>query len=151
VVELHDPQTYALVDAQQAVLYTDGTASIPFTQSAGSYYIVIKHRNTLQTWSAGPVDCSESTALYNFTTAPDKAYGNNQVQVEPGVWAFFTGDLNLDEYIDAFDYSQFNDDNLAGIHGIYIATDMNGDGFVDAFDYSMFNDNNLNGVMSIHP
>jgi hypothetical protein len=153
LVELHDPQTHALVDAQLAVLYTDGSATIPFTQSAGSYYIAIKHRNTVQTWSANPVDCSESTALYDFTTDSGKAYGNNQVQVEPGVWAFFTGDINQDEYIDGNDFPLFDQQSASSglFDGTYTATDMNGDGFVDGNDFPVFDNNSFNGASAIHP
>ena len=153
VVELHDPLTYVLVDAQQAVLYTDGTASVPFTQSAGSYYIAVKHRNLLQTWSANPIDCSESTALYDFTTAIGKAYGGNQVEVEPGVWAFFTGDLNQDDFIDGSDFPQYDFESASGglFDAVYTITDMNGDGFVDGNDFPVYDVNAFNGISSAHP
>ena len=151
IVELHHPTTFELIDLKKVVLKTDGTVAATFSQPAGSYYIGIRHRNSIQTWSADPIACTAATALYNFTTAANKAFGANMVQVETGVWAFYTGDLNQDEFIDAFDYSGYNDDNLAGINGMYTATDMNGDGFVDAFDFSEYNDNNLSGISSIHP
>ena len=139
-----------MIDAEQAVLHTDGTASVPFTQSAGSYYIAIKHRNTVQTWSANPVACSDSTA-YDFTIASDKVYGDNQVQVEPGVWAFFTGDINQDEFIDSNDFPPFDNDVFNGVAFEYVATDMNGDGFVDSNDFPVFDSNNFNGVTALHP
>ena len=151
VVELHDPQTYEMIDTKKAVLHADGTASVPFTQSAGLYYIAIKHRNTVQTWSANPIACSDNTALYDFTTAPDKAYGNNQVQVEPGVWAFFTGDMNQDEFIDGNDFPPFDADSYNGVNTVYVATDLNGDGFVDGNDFPVFDNNSYNGVSAVHP
>jgi hypothetical protein len=151
VVELRDPQTYALVDAQWALLHLDGTASVPFTQPEGDYYIAVKHRNTLQTWSANPVNCSEVTPVYDFTTSPGKAYGNNQVQVEQGVWAFFTGDLNQDDFIDGNDFPAFDTDSFNGVNGVYVATDMNGDGFVDGNDFPVFDSNSFNGVSAIIP
>ncbi len=151
LVELHDQQTYALVDAQWAILNTDGTATVPFTQSAGDYYIAIKHRNTVQTWSAAPVALSDTAPLYDFTIASDKAYGDNQVQVEQGVWAFFTGDLNQDEFIDGNDFPEFDADSFNGVAQQYVATDMNGDGFVDGNDFPVFDNNSFNGVTSVHP
>jgi hypothetical protein len=151
LVELHDPQTYQLVDAQWAILNTDGTATVPFTQSAGDYYIAIKHRNTVQTWSAAPVALSDTAPLYDFTIASDKAYGDNQVQVEPGVWAFFTGDLNQDDFIDGHDFPAFDTDSFNGVAQVYVATDMNGDGFVDGNDFPVFDNNSFNGVTAIHP
>ena len=151
IVELHHQTTHALIDSKKAVLLTNGTVSATFFQPAGSYYIAVRHRNTLQTWTAAAVACTASTPLYNFTTAANKAFADNQVQVAAAVWAFYTGDLNQDEFIDVSDYPSFDTDNLGGVNGVYVNTDMNGDGFVDVSDYPIFDNNNLNGVVSIHP
>ncbi|MEP7165123.1 MAG: M36 family metallopeptidase [Ferruginibacter sp.] len=152
-VELHHPATYALIDSKKVVLLTNGLVSATFTQPAGSYYIAIKHRNSIQTWTAGPVACSSSTPLYNFTTNANKAYFDNQVQVEPGIWAFMTGDLNQDEFIDGNDFPGYDAESAsAGLFdATYTATDMNGDGFVDGNDFPVYDVNSSNGVMSIHP
>ncbi|MEP7165178.1 MAG: reprolysin-like metallopeptidase [Ferruginibacter sp.] len=151
IVELHHQTTHALIDTKKVVLLTNGTASATFIQPAGSYFIAVRHRNTLQTWTTAPLACTSSTPLYNFTTAANKAFGDNQVQVAAGIWAFFTGDLNQDEFIDVSDYPFFDSDNLGGVSGVYASTDMNGDGFVDVSDYPVFDNNNLSGVSSIHP
>ena len=150
-VELHHPTTYALIDTKQTALNTDGTVYVTFTQPAGSYYIAVKHRNTLQTWTAATVACTTSTPLYNFSTAANKAMGNNQVQVQSGVWAFFTGDLNQDDFIDSNDFPDFDADSYNGVVAVYKATDMNGDGFVDGNDFPVFDMNSYNGVASVHP
>ncbi|MEP7165179.1 MAG: reprolysin-like metallopeptidase [Ferruginibacter sp.] len=152
IVELHHPTTYALIDSKKAVLLTNGTVSATFAQPAGSYYIGIRHRNTLQTWSAGAVACSASTPLYDFSTAANKAFGNNQVQVAPGIWAFFTGDINQDEYIDGNDFPLYDSESASGglYDGTYTVTDMNGDGFVDGNDFPVYDVNSSNGVSSIH-
>ncbi len=150
-VELHHPTTFALIDTKQAVLLTNGTVSATFTQPAGSYYIGIRHRNTLQTWSANTLSCTASTPLYDFTDAASKAMGNNQIQVEPGVWAFFTGDLNQDDFVDGNDFPAFDTDSFNGVNSVYVATDMNGDGFVDGNDFPVFDVNSFNGVLAIHP
>lgn len=150
-VELHDANApYAVVATTTAMLNTDGTATATFAPVSGSYYIAIKHRNTLQTWSANPVAVGAVASNYDFSTAANQAFGDNMIQIG-GVWTLYTGDMNQDEFIDAGDYSGFDNDNLNGVSGVYVATDMNGDGFVDAGDYSIFDNNNLNGVQSIHP
>ena len=151
IVELHHPTTFALIDSKKAVLLTNGNVSVSFAQPAGSYYIAIRHRSTVQTWTANPVACSASTALYDFSTAADKAYGDNQVLVEAGIWAFFTGDLNQDDFIDGNDFPAFDTDSFSGVNGEYKATDMNGDGFVDGNDFPVFDVNSFNGVSSTHP
>ncbi|MEP7166230.1 MAG: putative Ig domain-containing protein, partial [Ferruginibacter sp.] len=150
-IDLHHPTTFALIDSKKAVLLTNGSVSVTFTQPAGSYYIGIRHRNTIETWSTNAVACTASSALYDFSDDPAKAMGDNQVLVESGVWAFYTGDLNQDGFVDVSDYPDFDNDNLGGVSGVYANTDMNGDGFVDVSDYPVFDNNNLTGVASIHP
>ncbi len=151
IIELHHPTTFVLIDSKKGVLLTNGRVSVTFTQPEGSYFISIHHRNTLQTWSANAIACIFSTPLYDFSMAANKAYLSNQVQVEPGVWAFYTGDLNQDEFIDPFDFGDFDTDSQNGVNGVYVATDFNGDGFVDPFDFQVFDANSQNGVTSQHP
>ena len=150
-VELHHPTTMALVDTKKIVLSTTGMASANFTKPGGEYYIAVRHRNTTQTWSAAPVLCSSATPLYNFSSAANKAFGNNQAEVAPGVWAMFTGDLNQDDFIDSNDFPDFDTDNFNGVNSVYVATDMNGDGFVDSNDFPVFDNNSFNGVSSMRP
>ena len=151
VVELHHADNFALLDSKKAVLLTDGTVSVNFTQPEGTYYIAIKHRNTIQTWSANPVDCTVSTTEYNFTAAQNKAFGDNQVEVQTGKWAFYTGDLNQDDFIDGNDFPAFDTDSYNGVNTVYVATDMNGDGFVDGNDFPVFDVNSFNGVSAVYP
>ncbi len=148
---LHHPTTYALIDSRKAVLQTNGTILVNFIQPDGQYHIVIRHRNTVQTWSSLPLFCSASTPLYDFSTGANKAFGNNQIEVEPNVWAFYTGDLNQDDFIDGNDFPAFDTDSFNGVNSIYVATDMNGDGFVDGNDFPVFDVNSFNGVSSLHP
>jgi hypothetical protein len=152
IVELHDSlDPSIIVDTQQGLLMTDGTASITFpAASAGSsYWIVVKHRNSIQTWSALPVPFAAATD-YDFSTSDQQAFGGNQREIETGVFAIYSGDINQDEFVDAFDYPLYEVDLLSFATGYY-ASDMNGDGFTDAFDYVVYEQNNLYFVMSSHP
>ena len=150
-VELHDAASpYALIASTKTVLNTDGTATANFTSVSGSYYIAIKHRNTLQTWSANPVSVGGVPAIYDFTTGVNKAYGSNMISTA-GVWTLYTGDIDQDEFIDGNDFPGFDTDILNGVTSVYIATDLNGDGFVDGNDFPLFDANILNGVQSVHP
>ena len=152
-IELHDPATITLIDTKEAVLLTDGTVSVTFIQPVAAYYIAIRHRNTVQTWSADPVICTVNSPLYNFSMASTKAFGDNQVEVEPGIWAFYTGDINQDEYIDGNDFPQYDFESASGglFDGTYTPTDINGDGFVDGNDFPVFDINSFNAISSIHP
>jgi hypothetical protein len=151
-VELYDGATGTSLEASaQGVIMTDGTVSLslPADVVGNDYYIAVKHRNTVATWSAAAVTFS-STTSYDFTSAASQAFGDNMIEVETGVFAMFTGDINQDEFIDPFDYPSFELDNVTFAGG-YLATDLNGDGFVDPFDYPVFELNNVNFVMSAHP
>lgn len=147
VIELHDGTSpYATAYTFSGVLQTDGTLSCTFpgATQGNSYYIVVNHRNAMQTWSANPVLISAVTT-YDFSTASNQAYGDNQVQVATGVWAFYSGDVNQDLSIDAFDYLLMDPDIYNGAGG-WLATDLNGDGSVDAFDYLIYDPNGYNGI-----
>ena len=151
-VELRDAATGTnVVASAKGVILTDGTISLslPASVVGNDYYIVVNHRNTVQTWSADLVTMAATTS-YDFTTAAAKAFGDNMIEVEAGVFAMYTGDINQDEFIDPFDYPAFDIDNINFESG-YKATDLNGDGFIDPFDYPTFDINNINFVSSVHP
>jgi len=142
---------YSVVASTFTTLMTNGTASCNFSGTApGNYYVVVKHRNGLQTWSANPVALGNASTSYNFTTASNKAYGDNMVEVEPGVWAFYSGDFNQDENLDLSEYSYFENALNNFLYG-YENTDLNGDGSVDLLDAPMLEDNINNFLYSIHP
>jgi hypothetical protein len=151
-VELREATTGINIEVQaKGVINTDGTIalSLPGIVIGNSYYLVVKHRNAIQTWSAAAVTMT-STTSYDFTTASSKAFGDNMIEVETGVFAMYSGDINQDEFVDPFDYPSFDIDNINFESG-YKATDLNGDGFIDPFDYPTFDINNINFIMSAHP
>ena len=150
-VELHDAVTYALVDTATGMLMTDGSLSVTFTTAAaGSYYIVVKGFNLIQTWSAEPQAVGTTPLSYDFTSASSQAYADNMREVEPGVWAIYNGDVNQDENIDGSDYTVWELDANEFAFGFY-ATDINGDGNVDGSDYTIWEANANNFIYSAHP
>jgi hypothetical protein len=141
---------FTIASSSTQVINTNGTFTFNGTAAIGqSYYIVIKHRNGLQTWSANPVLLTENT-MYDFTTASNKAYGSNQSEVESGVWALFSGDLNGDENIDLLDLGNLETD-ISNFQFGYFATDINGDGNVDLLDSPIVEENINAFVFSSHP
>ncbi len=107
-------------------------------------------------WSANTITISNGGS-YDFTTGAGKAYGSNQIDVySEGIWSFYSGDINQDQFIDANDYPFFDYDNFNAVAFVYldsfgVDSDINGDGFTDANDYPIFDNNNFKAVMSIHP
>jgi len=151
-VELHNPSSpYATADSVKTILNYDGTATASFSVSRTNHYywIAIKHRNAIQTWSHDTVYFTSSTS-YDFTADSSKAYGDNMINVDTGIWALYNGDLNQDGSIDISDYPIWDYDQSHGFYGYY-KTDMNGDGNVDLLDWPVLDDNISAGIYSQHP
>jgi hypothetical protein len=149
-VELRDITTYAMVQSVRTVLNQNGTANCVFPATTGDYYIVVKHRSAIQTWSALPVTVGPTAVSYNFTSAANQAYGDNQVEVSTGVWALYSGDIIIDENIDLLDLGTLELDISNFSYG-YMPTDLNGDGNVDLLDSPVLEANISNFVFSYHP
>jgi hypothetical protein len=132
------------------VLNTNGHSQFTFNPiPTGLYYVVLKYKNSVETWSASPIPILTSST-YDFTVAANNAFGSNQTEVESGVWALYSGDINQDGSIDAFDYLIQDPDIISGASG-YLTTDLNGDGSVDAFDYLVLDPNIVDGVGAATP
>jgi hypothetical protein len=140
-----------LVDTAIGTLKTDGTLSVTFnTAAAGSYYIVVKGSNLVQTWSAMPQSVSAIPLSYDFSIAVTQAYGSNMIEVISGVWAFYSGDINQDETIDNSDSDSLFSDIENSNFGVFV-TDLNGDGTVDNSDTDVFYINVANSIYSNNP
>ena len=152
-VELRDVNSpHGALYTTTAMLQTNGTATCVFTAGVtpGNYYIAIKHRNALQTWSAAPVAIG-ATGSYNFTTAATQAYGTAaQVEVATGIWALYSGDVVVDENLDLIDIGSVETDASAFLFGYY-ATDLTGDGNVDLLDTPIVEINAGKFIFSQHP
>jgi hypothetical protein len=141
---------YTIVSSSKQVLQTNGTVTFGGTANLGqSYYITIKHRNTVETWSANPVMIHENS-FYDFSAGAGQAYGSNQHEVSSGVWAFYSGDINKDENVDLLDLGFIEADINNFLFG-YFATDINGDGNIDLLDTPVVDDNINAFVFSAHP
>jgi hypothetical protein len=81
---------------------------------------------------------------------PNNALGDNQVEVEPGVFAIYTGDINQDGNIDIFD-SPLLDTDIASFSFGYLVTDLNGDGNVDIFDSPILDENISKFIYAVTP
>jgi bacillolysin len=150
-LELRDVVTKSLFATTTTMLQTNGMATATFNSAiSGNYYLVIKHRNAVQTWSANPIAVSSITPLYDFTNAANKAFGSNMAQVEPGVWALYSGDLNLDTNVDNADFSLWEADANVFLFGNF-ATDLNGDSNVDNADFSIWEANSNSSIYVMTP
>ena len=80
----------------------------------------------------------------------NNAYGDNQIEVETGVFAIYSGDMNQDGFIDIFDQIQLDNNLFDGISGYY-PSDLNGDGIIDIFDQIVLDNNLFIGVGTMSP
>jgi hypothetical protein len=152
-VELHNSSVYSTIayTFNNVNLSTAGalSATVPGILS-GSYYVTIRHRNSIATTTASAVSFTGSSISYIFTNAASKAYGSNMKSVSGGYWAIFTGDVNQDGLVDSGDMIPVDNANFTFTTG-YIPTDVNGDGLVDSSDLILVDNNSKDFVSSVTP
>jgi len=135
--------------SQKALLHSDGTASLDFlSTAAGNYYIAVRHRNSMETWSAFPVIFNSSIVNYSFSNSLTQAYGNNMNDLGDGNFTIYSGDVNQDGFIDFSDYTELSI-NIELFQFGYFTCDLTGDGFVESSDLSII-ENNI-GKLVIRP
>ncbi|MFY8020017.1 MAG: hypothetical protein ACOVP1_02420 [Bacteroidia bacterium] len=150
-IVLHDKNNFDSVYSVKTTLGVggDAIASIPASFIGNAYYVAIKHRNSIETWSADTIVLNSSTS-YNFSTSASQAYGANQVDLGSGVFGIYSGDINQDGSIDFLDYPDLDLGSINGDLG-YLNTDLNGDASVDFLDYPIIDLNSINGVVMLRP
>jgi hypothetical protein len=125
------------------------TTTVPGNFS-GSYYLALKHRNHLETWSAAPISFVGTSISYNFTDAAARAFGNNQKEVWPNTFGLYAGDATQDGTINADDADNVSAQANAFATG-YIPQDINGDGSIDALDLILIDNNAAISRHAQHP
>jgi mannan endo-1,4-beta-mannosidase len=152
IIELHEPNSpYGLVQSYKGLLQTNGKVNCiyPTNIIGNSYYVVVKHRNSIQTWSKLPVVFTYNTK-YDFSTSLNKAFANNQIQVGANIYAIYNGDAQQDGAIDNGDFSIWEMGANIFLTG-YQNADINGDGTVDNSDFNLWEANANNFVAVITP
>jgi C1A family cysteine protease len=112
----------------------NGTSQVTFGVPAGSYYIVVRHRNHLAIMSASAVALSASSSLYDFTTAQSQAYttGPDPMIVLPdSTFGMVAGDASPSGLVNASDRLVVK--NNTGASGYNIG-DVDLSGLVNATD-----------------
>jgi len=137
---------YSLVEAKKSLLDQNGQALINFNNVLEStpYYLVIKHRNSIETWSSSTVQFVSGLLNYDFTSAQNKAYGNN-LKLVNGRWCIYSGDVNQDGFVNSTDVMSVFNDNVNGITG-YTNTDLTNDLITEISDLNIVFQNNVLGV-----
>ena len=144
---------YGLIEEQAGILQTNGNISVNFGSNVvngDAYFLRVRHRNSVETWSSNPVILS-STTSYAFTSAPTQVFGNNEIETFDNMgWAIYSGDINQDGAVDGSDFLLL-DPSIQNGDGGYVIGDLNGDGAVDASDFLVLDPNIQNGIGTVTP
>ena len=155
---LMDANTFATVECSEVILSVDGIASCEFSPLTNNqdYFIRVTHRSALETWSSALVKM-QSLTNYDFSADATNAYASNEIEVEPGVWAFWNGDVSdgnttglQDGFVESSDYSAIENGSQSFLFG-YEVQDITGDGLVESSDYGMIENNSQLFIISAHP
>lgn len=142
---------FSLVDQAKIFLNSSGQGSARFynAENGVPYYIVLKHRSAIETWSALPQTFFSNNLTYDFTSGQDKAFGNN-LKLIGTKWCIYGGDVNQDGFVETADVNLVFADNVIGATG-YISTDLNGDMLTEVEDLNVVFINSVFGVQRIRP
>ncbi len=110
-VELRDATTNTtIIESQSALLQrdgdvvgVDGSSSLTFNQVAGSYYVVLKHRNHLGVMTNATISLNGVATIVDFTDANNQITFGTHAQttfgVPTGVVAMWAGNVNGDAVV----------------------------------------------------
>lgn len=151
-IELHSASNYntLVYSTGNLNLGTSGlaVAAIPGNYSS-SYYLTIRHRNSITVTSALPVSFAASSINYAFNQ-PSKVFGGNVYLKPQGNYVVYGGDVNQDDLVDSSDMIMVDNDSSDFSAG-YLASDVNGDGLVDSSDMIIVDNNSGNFIGAILP
>jgi hypothetical protein len=129
----------------KTIIHTNGTIAAVFPGATlnNNYYVALKHRNSMEVWSAEPIKINP-ISNYDFSSNLSSAYteGFNDPMkwVSGNKYAMYGGDVNQDGTVDVFD-AQIAENGAANLLFGYDASDCNGDGSTDIFDTQLIENN----------
>lgn len=132
---------YELIDSSKSIIDASGNGTFNFSQTVNSvnYYLIVKHRNSIETWSSASVSFVSNSVNYDFTASVNMAYGNNLI-LKGTKYCLYGGDVNSDDIVDIVDNSIADNAAYNFLSG-YVTEDVNGDGLVDVSDVAIISNN----------
>jgi hypothetical protein len=149
VTEAASPSTIAGVTTN-VLLNQNGTCQPILNRiPEGDYYLAVKHRNSIETWTSAPVNLGTAPVSWDFTDDIGKAYGNNLKEMS-GTFVIYGGDVNQDGAADGLDMIAL-ENQAANFGAGYLPEDINGDGSTDALDMIVLDNNAAAFVAAVLP
>ncbi|HMS33811.1 MAG TPA: hypothetical protein PKC91_06970 [Ignavibacteria bacterium] len=142
---------FLIADSSKAVLDSIGNGSFVFSGvgNRAPYFIIVKHRNTIATWSWSPREFDMSAQNFDFTPFASYAYENNQI-LKGSRYCLYNGDANQDDLVDLTDIVAVNNNANTFTAG-YKSTDMDGNNITDLTDVLLTYNNSNNFVSTKKP
>ncbi len=139
---------YAVIDSAKGFINSAGTGVFNFSQPVNEvpYFIVVRHRNSIETWSSGGNSFTSNSLTYNFTASAFQAFGNNQV-LKGTKYCIYSGDVNQNGNVSLSDIILTSNNSVNFVNG-YVSTDLNGDNNTNLNDI-LIAFNNSNGFVSV--
>jgi hypothetical protein len=151
-VELHASADYSslVYSSEPTSLLTNGTAEvlIPETYS-GSYYVTVKHRNSIAIVSAQPESFAVSPLELDFRLE-GTSFMDNMETLPQGLRLMYSGDPNQDGFINYDDVVLIEFDAGNFLTG-YFPADINGDGMIDSGDLISVDNNARRNISAVFP
>ncbi|MEO8666596.1 MAG: proprotein convertase P-domain-containing protein, partial [Ignavibacteria bacterium] len=146
--------TFAKLDSAKSMVAANGDIHLSFANISNGepVYVVLNHRNSLETWSAFYNAFTYSGLVTTFGGSASLAFGNNQIQVDdvPLRFGIFSGDINKDGLVNLNDIILVTNDASNFTTG-YINSDLNGDNIANLNDILIAFNNSNNFVHLIRP
>ncbi|MEO8664903.1 MAG: M23 family metallopeptidase [Ignavibacteria bacterium] len=143
---------YNIVDSAKVFLDDDGYALANFfhISSGVNYWLVVKHRNSIETWSKATMQFTTNDPIsYDFTTSAAKAYGNN-LKLKNSEYCFYGGDVNQNGSVNLTDLVAVYNDATAFATG-YRPTDVTGNNITNLNDIVITQNNSIAFVVKVRP
>ncbi|MEI6823209.1 MAG: T9SS type A sorting domain-containing protein [Bacteroidota bacterium] len=130
----------------QTIYLNSNWNACPYGEITGYHHIVIKHRNSIETWSDS-VDFSVQQINYNFFTHTPVEFAGGMYEDGNGNFEIWGGDVNQNGNLESEDctliYVAANSDDETVNNG-YVICDIDGNGNIDTQDYGLaYNNANL--------
>lgn len=131
----------------------DGTTvDLILNVPAGSYYLVLRHRNHAAVMSAAAQSLSASSVLYfDFSLGAFQYFGLGGKALSGGGYGIPCGDMNNDKIISTQDYVLWYHKMVSSPSAGYHLHDLNGDRYVNDSDFTLWQTNARNGLRSTVP
>ena len=151
IVLRYSSSPYLIADSAKAFIDSLGKGTFIFNKIGNRYpyYLVFKHRNSIETWSNTGKEFFSNLLNFDFTSFQSTAYGSNLI-LKGTEYCFYNSDVNQDGVIDGSDGLLVDNASALFASG-YVVTDVNGDTFVDGSDASITDNNSANFVGVVRP